>query len=948
MRGQANQSAIANRCRITAACLAGLGVMWSASCDSKKPATQTPSNPPTAVVPNLRTDLALARVDLAKQALTRRAPEEALPLLVAALEANPSCGEAVTMAIGILQSTRWFLPDVSLNLHPFCVDHIQLDTASSLWLAVKVSDGLDLKSTVQTVVKWNLETLQIENVLFPVRGNETSCMLFDPGHQYAVIKRSYTSSNDTVLLCNAQTLKPIRNLGPLPDFLTPSAVIVFSADGLLLAHPTYVSDKDRSIIWHLRDTQTGEIIRTSSPTPPDKPAPVAAFLDRSRLRVIHSDGVLLETPLSPVNPETRRSIIKPVHLLQAQFSADGTSVNSLDQYRPNQKPSRGGMRIDKKQPSDSTHNSKLSDWLERFPWSSNSHPNVWNGLLREETFNVLEVDQTRVTFPSHNLPFPSYDVNDYITAVALRGDRIAIGNMNGGIDIYQTLPLPTGRECENPFSPPTLTAADITAFANFTETLTGNRYDTTTRKLIRSDPERRLQAFKECDFEAISRIFPYLDFNTIIAWIRKTQPRTAAAESMIPLWDRIASADTGRTTWLELSNLSSINLAATQWHKDLTNAANAQSAGNPVDPASSPWLAPAAIVKTFKSGDPDAIKIALKNAGGKGPAAAKALELALASDRPEWIALCLEKAVDLPLFLRQLALSRMAWLEDRKADALSVWPDVFPDIKKVRHSEDWDGWEQADFTKAYQKIHRGMSEQLALIEVPASSTPEQRKAVAEHFADPATFKTVGRTRFAKACLKAALAFSAFKEEKENTFKLAALARELGEAPEPCLRAEAMALTALGDYPHAHERWIQLITEHPVRTQQPGDYAEAAYTAFENSNPQQAMAILTTGLHRFPKDANFALRAGWVSLLTGNAERAYRFLLSGHQIGFPPEKLENATALLAISAAQAGATEDAAAFYQDLIDIDPAWKNSATIESLEWPEELKASLRELVR
>ena len=83
----------------------------------------------------------------------------------------------------------------------------------------------------------------------------------------------------------------------------------------------------------------------------------------------------------------------------------------------------------------------------------------------------------------------------------------------------------------------------------------------------------------------------------------------------------------------------------------------------------------------------------------------------------------------------------------------------------------------------------------------------------------------------------------------------------------------------------------------METHLPGDYAEAAYTSFENADSQQAMEILTTGLRRFPQDANFALRAGWVALLTGNSERAYKFLLAGKRIGFPSEKLENATALL---------------------------------------------------
>ena len=70
------------------------------------------------------------------------------------------------------------------------------------------------------------------------------------------------------------------------------------------------------------------------------------------------------------------------------------------------------------------------------------------------------------------------------------------------------------------------------------------------------------------------------------------------------------------------------------------------------------------------------------------------------------------------------------------------------------------------------------------------------------------------------------------------------------------------------------------------------------------------------------------------------------LLTGRQIGYPEEKIENATALLAIAACQTGAAEDAAAFYQDLIDLDPAWKKAETLETLDWPEELKASLRQL--
>ena len=209
-------------------------------------------------------------------------------------------------------------------------------------------------------------------------------------------------------------------------------------------------------------------------------------------------------------------------------------------------------------------------------------------------------------------------------------------------------------------------------------------------------------------------------------------------------------------------------------------------------------------------------------------------------------------------------------------------------------------------------------------------------------------EAVGKARFATACLKAALAFSAFKDETATTFKLASIARSLGEAPAPCLRAEAMALTALGDYQRARERWITLITEHPggdpPARRLRGSRLHFLRKRRSRARPWRSSPPASTA---FPSDANFALRAGWVALLTGNAERAYRFLLTGRQIGYPAEKLENATALLAIAAVQTGATEDAAVFYQDLIRLDPAWEKAETIESLEWPEELKASLRQLV-
>jgi tetratricopeptide (TPR) repeat protein len=354
------------------------------------------------------------------------------------------------------------------------------------------------------------------------------------------------------------------------------------------------------------------------------------------------------------------------------------------------------------------------------------------------------------------------------------------------------------------------------------------------------------------------------------------------------------------------------------------------------------------VKEAFQSGDDAAVTAAIQAAGGKGAAMATALALALKSENPGWIDACLSQAVDLPPLLRKISQSRIAWLQGRKADALSCWPEVFPDLWEIRLREDWEGWEQADFSSALDNLSQCVRDELAAIRIPKDSTPEQRKAVADRLSDPATVAAVGKPRFALACMDAAIAFSTNKEELETTSRFANLARNLGAPAEPCLRAEALALTGLGDYQNARSLWVELITEHPVETHLPGDYAEAAYTAFENADSQQAIEILNTGIRRFPQDANFALRAGWVALLTGNSERAYKFLLAGKRIGFPTDKLENATALLSIAASRAGATDEAAAYYEDLVGIDPAWENPQTLDTLDWPEELKSTLREFTQ
>ena len=827
----------------------------------------------------LVSQLANARTDAAKVKLEQNRPDEALAMLVSALKTHPASQEARDMAEAILRETVWNLPEVTLD-HSLPIDQLNFAAPSSLWVS--------LGGETNTTVRWNLDSMRIESVLFPAANCKTRSLVFDPGHRSVVVERGPVS-----LLCNAETLKPIRDLGTLPEYLTPTAVIVFSADGLLSAHPGYASENDHSLVWQIRDAASGEMIRTSEPLTEGAPRPLAAWLERRQLRVIHADGSLLEMPVSPVEEIRRTPLAEPLTLLQAQFSADGNSVLALQQQGPHEPPLQSVISY-----SEVDDGSLTADALaRRLPWSR--QPNIWSWLLNDPEKAPFAISGNTVQILTG--PHAPVALTSPVTAAAFGGKSVITGESNGTVTIHRLLPLPVPNTDER--KPGMIDKASLTDLKNLSEALAGMRYDETTRAFTRLSFEARVTAFDACNFGTILALFPRLDFAAVSVEFKSIHQRTAGPEAFELLRERRAHA--------------------------LPQAAN------PLE-------------ETFRAGDPAAVLTAIQAAGGSGPAAATALALALKSEHPEWIVACLTAANNLPPLLRQISLSRMAWLEGRKADALASWPEIFPELADVRLREDWDGWEQADFKPALDDIRRCVRGELDAIQVPTSATPEQRKAIAARLADPATVVAVGKRRFAEACLQAALAFSAHKEETEVTFQLANLARNMGAAPEPCLRAEALALTALGDYVKAHPRWIELITEHPVETTLPGDYAEAAYTAFENSDPRQAMEILTTGMHRFPQDGNFALRAGWVALLTGDSERAYRFLREGQRIGFPAEKRENATALLTIAAAQTGASDDAAVYFQDLLKIDAAWADPATLDTLDWPEEFKATLSQFTR
>lgn len=836
--------------------------------------------PPVEIDNTFVSQLADARTETAKLKLEQNRPDEALALIVSALKRDSTSEVARSFAESILRETIWNLPTLSLK-HSMPIDQIAFVPPSSLWVS--------LGGKHNTTVRWDLNTPQIKAVLFPTEGSETRCLVHNPVSKSIVIQR-----NSTTLLCNADSLKPIRNLGILPDDFTPSSVIVFSKNGLLMAHPACTSQQDRTLVWHIRDTATGEIIRTTETSATSSSPPLAAFLDRARLRLITADGGLIDIPVSPIEPVTTTPLETPIRLLHAQFSTDGNSILTLQDMGPHQAPVASVIAL-----SDVEDKSLEIDALaSRFSW--NRFPNLWNGLMKDPENRPFIVDDKVLKILG--TPHAPIETKSAISALVIYQKSVIIGETDGSLTSHKLLPIPGFERSDQP--PVTIDDKGLVALDCLCQALAARKYNESQRTFEHITTLDRIKAFEACDFDAVFGIFPQLDFLNVIKEFKATPFRTADPSATLPLSERIAQS--------EPYNATSHGLAE--------------------------------LVTAFRSQDSTTFLTIIQTAGSNGPILANALALSLQSNHPEWIQACINQTTNLPPSLRHISQTRISWLQGRKADSLSTWPVDIPNLSDLRLREDWIGWEQADFKPAYENLSRCMEELLASIKAPKNSTPEQRKVVALRIAEPGTLAAVGKPRFAEACLELALALQANKEEASTTCKLARTARNLGAPEEPCLRTEALALADLGDFKNARACWVKLITEYPVTSHLPGDYSEAAYSAFENSDPKQAIEILNTGIRRFPKDADFALRAGWIALLSGNYDRAYHFLTVGQRIGFSPDKLENAMILLVISASQCGAADEAANYFQDLLEINPAWESPETLDTLAWPEELKASLR----
>lgn len=337
------------------------------------------------------------------------------------------------------------------------------------------------------------------------------------------------------------------------------------------------------------------------------------------------------------------------------------------------------------------------------------------------------------------------------------------------------------------------------------------------------------------------------------------------------------------------------------------------------------------IRKIFESGDREAMAAVIDSAE-EGLPLSTALFLALKMGDASLIDLILEKAENIPPTLRDFAKT-------------GTCPETHP--SKLRLEQDWLGYESPDFTPLFEESLARKSRLPEEFSLPENPDAEDIEAFAGKLFDPENIASLGKAALAERAISAAGNLARNPDHAAQALQIAAIAGRLGAERASYLRTSAIASATLGDFKTAHRDWIDLITNQPEADHIPSDYSEAAHSAFETGDPRQAMEILNTGLFRFERDVSFAIRAGWISLLTNHPEEALVCLSRATKLGLPPAEIENTTALLAITHQQLGDTAAADSYLAQLVAISPKWKDAENISALPWPEPFLKALREII-
>ncbi len=398
------------------------------------------------------------------------APDEALPYLVSALENDPKQLDAQVLLLATLRRTAWHFPIVEIR-HPLPVRQIAFGAdPKTLYTSIDTGSSRD---GFNTTLRWDLTKPSLAAVLMPTADEllpqGTQVLSLSPDGKRLIVERGNLAP-DHVLLCDAQTLEPIRDL-PFALGDTRSC-FAWSAEGALLAYTVNVKvegEEDSRLAWAIADANSGEVIRQTDGIKMEGVDPLTVQINRERLRALHSDGTLIELPLSPQLPATIYQQPGKRQFTKAILSPDGNtflvhtptylSDPELDFYYIVPGANPGEFQFGAADTP--THRRWLDSapLLKFAPWTQDNAP-LWTKLLKaDRPGQSLPTQQGtgEITIPSplvvsgssvgladvvasRTLPVAPLHLDAQVTAASFDNERVATGTTSGQLLIHQALP----------------------------------------------------------------------------------------------------------------------------------------------------------------------------------------------------------------------------------------------------------------------------------------------------------------------------------------------------------------------------------------------------------------------------------------------------------------------------------------------------------------------------
>jgi len=953
-----------------------------------------------------RRALAAADFALGRARIDAGFPEEAPPHLLAALEGDPRHPEALRLLLETLGRPGWSFPALTLR-HPGLPRAIAFGTTPDTLFSAFDADA----DGAGAVLRWDLATATIQAVFLPPRDAIVRSLSPAPAGKRLLVR--FAPPLDPVL-CDAKTLRVVARL-PLPAREGIGAgCFAWSPDGLLLAHPARAEGPDAAAFrWRIVDAASGQTVRESDPLPATA-APLAAQLDRVRLRAVARDGSLVDCPVDPTQPV--RVLPGTASLAAARFDASGALLEVVRDGDGPPQPELLAIREDG------------AEWA----------------IARAEDAAPLPPPPPQPKGPRLGGPVPLRAASD-IATLAIARDRVALGTADGDLVVHAVLPAATPAE-----SAGAPDAAALSALRAWSECVVGSRRSGDSRAVEFLSPAERQARAGGID---TARLEPWLrDAAGAVGRLAATPPRAALPEAWIPLWERLAGRDDGGD--LRLARRAARLGSAQPWFRayirgriaaadaaflrgeggddairelhrlagdpddrgELKAAARAEDAARldaavaatlaahratpdaatalrhaealvlrgrrdaaaeflagkippdaeldleqahfliaaglagaapealdlALDRHASPWLWSAWLDAPSAAPLEGRVARTMNAVGGRGPAAAAALRVALAAADAPAITAALAAAKDLPAPVREYAVARIRWAEGRKMEVFAQWPADFPDYRELRARGALGDWEAALPTAETERFLGSLRRELATLEPPPDAGPDDLRALATVLLDPATTSIFGIKRVREALVACALELAPDRKSAKLVARMVERARLGGAAPLDCLRVEARALMAAAEFTAAYAHWLQLIDADQGEAR-PGDFLDAARCVLEDLQDAAAIELLLRGKDRFPADPGYACDAAWLLLAAGHPEQAGMLLEHGFTLPLAADERENALAMLVCAAEQTQRAERADQAFLELRALSPDWGDDKALKALGWPEALEQNL-----